>query len=229
MWRSFRPIMDMALLSNTNNLRSTYARSLSSRYRTDICHQPTRVIEHIQVYCSYCWSHSWHDSRAWEPIANCQSRTMPTYCVILTWLSSIQLEKARSGARSSDVSSMKEKMQHWRQFNPPINPADRRSMGFHNMSSGSLLCPATKDWKDLGYAPALMFWYRLSCHVSYRTRTGLEDGTIQVAPSDFPVFLWKNEKMNPLDTIDGFLRGEILVKESIFSFYFVIRLSLCRF
>ena len=52
--------------------------------------------------------------------------------------------------------------------------------------------------------------------------TGLEDGTIQVAASDFPVFLWKNEKMDPSDPIDGFLRGEILVKASIFSFWFVI-------
>jgi len=52
------------------------------------------------------------------------------------------------------------------------------------------------------------------CLCRYRTRTGLEDGTILASPSDFPAFLWKNEQMNRTDSFDGFLCGEILVKVS---------------
>ncbi len=59
---------------------------------------------------------------------------------------------------------------------------------------------------------------RLQC---YSIRTGLEDGTILASPSDFPAFLWRNEKMNRTDPFEGFLRGEILVKVSTASAYVV--------
>ncbi|KAF8872613.1 hypothetical protein BD779DRAFT_1709041 [Infundibulicybe gibba] len=38
------------------------------------------------------------------------------------------------------------------------------------------------------------------------------DGTIEVGPGEFPLFLWKDETFEPTETFTGFLRGDILVK-----------------
>ncbi|KAF8879129.1 hypothetical protein BD779DRAFT_1676524 [Infundibulicybe gibba] len=104
------------------------------------------------------------------------------------------LEKARSAARATDVSSMKIHIHHWRKFDPPINPMQRHTMGFYNNSSGQLLCPAGRDWADSS------------------VQHGLIDGTIEVGPGEFPLFLWKDETFEPTETFTGFLRGDILVK-----------------
>ncbi|KAF8884365.1 hypothetical protein BD779DRAFT_1472131 [Infundibulicybe gibba] len=116
-------------------------------------------------------------------------RLLPSF---LTW--PVQLEKARSAARATDVSSMKIHIHHWRKFDPPINPMQRHTMGFYNNSSGQLLCPAGRDWADSS------------------VQHGLIDGTIEVGPGEFPLFLWKDETFKPTETFTGFLRGDILVK-----------------
>ena len=52
------------------------------------------------------------------------------------------------------------------------------------------------------------------CWYCYSVCTGLEVGTILASASDFPAFLWKDEKMIQTDPFEGFLQGEILVKVS---------------
>ncbi|KAF8965639.1 hypothetical protein BDZ97DRAFT_2057933 [Flammula alnicola] len=107
-----------------------------------------------------------------------------------------QLDKARSKARASDVGSMKTHIHQWRKFEPPIvgNGSKRHLLGFHNMSSGRLLCPASKNWDNIDI------------------RRGLQDGTVVASPHDFPIFLWKDEKCSSTDVFNGFLQGEILLK-----------------
>jgi len=105
-----------------------------------------------------------------------------------------KLEAGRRGARSEDISSMKEKISGWRDFTTPYNPNQRSLLGFKHADCGRLLCPASMDWDD----PSV--------------RSRLRDGIIKAKPDDFPAFLYCNEQVNTDDLFDGFLKNTILVK-----------------
>jgi hypothetical protein len=47
---------------------------------------------------------------------------------------------------------MKQNVHHWRTFTPAIDAVDARHLlGFHNMTTGRLLCPCDLNWDDLEY------------------------------------------------------------------------------
>lgn len=47
---------------------------------------------------------------------------------------------------------MKQNVHRWRTFTPQIDAVDaRHRLGFHNMTTGWLLCPCDLDWDDLRY------------------------------------------------------------------------------
>ncbi|KAF8655184.1 hypothetical protein AX16_003216 [Volvariella volvacea WC 439] len=104
------------------------------------------------------------------------------------------VNRGRGQARSEDVNSIKQNMHGWLKFDPPIDPKDRRSMGFNNPTSGRLLCPASMDWNDES------------------VRNKLRAGSIMPQYDDFPLFLWQDEQVDLTDTFKGFLRGVMLVK-----------------
>ncbi|KAF9241851.1 hypothetical protein BU15DRAFT_44636 [Melanogaster broomeanus] len=110
------------------------------------------------------------------------------------------LEDTRRHTRGDDISSMKERIGHWRAL-PGIRPADfavsRHTLGFNNRSTGNLLCPANRDYSQAKQV--------LDFH-------GLCDGTIKAGACDFPHLLWDQEMVNPEDFFDGWLRNELLVQ-----------------
>ncbi|KIM42574.1 hypothetical protein M413DRAFT_10120 [Hebeloma cylindrosporum] len=129
-----------------------------------------------------------------------------------------RLDQARSKARASDVGTMKQNVHRWRQFTPPIDAVDARHLlGFHNMTTGRLLCPCDLNWDDLGY---LLFRTITSSFDTSdcRIQKGLRDGTRKVQPQDFPLFLWKNEKVSSTDFFDGFMQGDMVLKSFLHIF-----------
>jgi len=47
---------------------------------------------------------------------------------------------------------MKQNVHRWRTFTPQIDAVDARHLlGFHNMTTGHLLCPCDLNWDDLEY------------------------------------------------------------------------------
>ncbi|KAF8955982.1 hypothetical protein BDZ97DRAFT_2080158 [Flammula alnicola] len=106
-----------------------------------------------------------------------------------------ELDQARSKARASDVGTMKQNVHRWRKFVPPIDAVDARHLlGFHNATTGWLLCPCDLNWDDLSI------------------QQDLQHGTRKVQPKDFPLFLWKNERVSATDFFDGFMQGDMVLK-----------------
>ncbi|KAF8157833.1 hypothetical protein B0H34DRAFT_706322 [Crassisporium funariophilum] len=106
-----------------------------------------------------------------------------------------ELDQARSKARAADVGTMKQHVHRWRDFVPPIDAVDsRHRLGFHNMTTGYLLCPCDLNWNDLSI------------------QKSLQEGTRKVQPKDFPLFLWKSERVSATDFFDGFMQGDMILK-----------------
>jgi len=111
---------------------------------------------------------------------------------------------------------MKQNVHRWRTFTPQIDAVDaRHQLGFHNMTTGWLLCPCDLDWDDLRY---LVFCFIAPSSDMYipRIQQSLQDGTHKVQPQDFPLFLWKNERVSATDFFDGFMQGDMVLKVNIF-------------
>ncbi|TFK59841.1 hypothetical protein BDN72DRAFT_965927 [Pluteus cervinus] len=104
------------------------------------------------------------------------------------------LKFGRAKARGSDISTMKENIHRWKKFKPSFDAKDRPSLGFYNHTTGGMLCPPTRDWKD------------------EQVRQDLANGTIRTGPNDLPRFLWENEHIDLERPLKGFMRGAMVVK-----------------
>ncbi|KAJ3562672.1 hypothetical protein NP233_g9424 [Leucocoprinus birnbaumii] len=106
------------------------------------------------------------------------------------------LAVGRRSARASDINSIKSHINQWRAWNPSFKTSMPHTLGFKNLSTGALLCPANLDWTD----PAV--------------QKGLRDGTIPAGPRDLPKYLWKNEYCDPEPSrvLVGYLQGDLLVR-----------------
>jgi hypothetical protein len=72
-------------------------------------------------------------------------------CFVLLFL--LQVQKGVSNARSDDTKSMKGAVLDWITprdvpLNPPLSHNVKTNCGFHNNTTGVLLCPAGTDWDD---------------------------------------------------------------------------------
>ncbi|KAJ3576946.1 hypothetical protein NP233_g94 [Leucocoprinus birnbaumii] len=106
------------------------------------------------------------------------------------------LDSGRRSTRASDINSIKSHINQWRAWNPSFKTTMPHTLGFNNLSTGALLCPANLDWTD----PAV--------------QKGLRDGTIRAGPRDLPKYLWKNEYCDPDPSraLVGFLQGDLLIR-----------------
>ena len=108
---------------------------------------------------------------------------------------------------------MKQNVHRWRAFTPQIDAVDARHLlGFHNMTTGQLLCPCDLNWDDLRCLSFIFPIALSSDNYISSIQQSLQDGTRKVQPQDFPLFLWKNEKVSSTDFFDGFMQGDMVLK-----------------
>ncbi|KII83439.1 hypothetical protein PLICRDRAFT_83261, partial [Plicaturopsis crispa FD-325 SS-3] len=69
---------------------------------------------------------------------------------------------------------------------------ERHRAGFHHEDCGRLLCPISYDWGD------------------ETIRQGLRDRTLIARPGDFPYVLYANERYDPQNPFEGFMKNGIL-------------------
>ena len=78
-----------------------------------------------------------------------------------------------------------------------------------------MLCPIDRDPADAEYVHVFVSF---DCANVYgRTWRDMKDGKIIIQPSDLPRFLWADNKQNPEDLFEGFLKNDLLIKVSLLS------------
>lgn len=124
------------------------------------------------------------------------SEQVPSIMDIITALSDAdfdfyckKLDVGRCRARNEDTSTFTSKGA-W--YDGQI-PTDTRKAGFKNEFCAGQLCPVTVDWSD------------------EQARKPLVDGTLFPSPGDSPKLLYADERYNPEDFMDGYLKNIYLV------------------
>ncbi|CDO68243.1 hypothetical protein BN946_scf184842.g6 [Trametes cinnabarina] len=112
-----------------------------------------------------------------------------------TLLVARDLEIGRMAVRSADIHGIKKAILTWNQYVPVIQPDAKSTRGFNHPECGRLLCPVTYDWSD----PEL--------------RRALQNGSRRYPTGgrDWPVVLWKDERVDSDNLSVGFLRNRRLV------------------
>ncbi|KAG2124743.1 hypothetical protein BD769DRAFT_1358638 [Suillus cothurnatus] len=80
--------------------------------------------------------------------------------------------------------------------NPVIHGQSKIGCGFNNDATGRLICPVDYDWSD----PVVQQGIR-DYHPDYR-----------VMAYSWPTFLYKDERYDPLNPIEGLFKGKLLLK-----------------
>ncbi|KAI0057241.1 hypothetical protein BV25DRAFT_1920340 [Artomyces pyxidatus] len=112
-----------------------------------------------------------------------------------------KLDKGRSKTRGDLVHGIKKAIPDWHTFLPEDGHRKNKARrGFHHDEYGRLLCPAALDWAD----PAVRTGIR-NCNPMYR-----------VSATDWPIFLWEDERLDMDNVTVGFLRGRLVVQAVIF-------------
>ncbi|KAG0691998.1 hypothetical protein DFH29DRAFT_818435 [Suillus ampliporus] len=110
-----------------------------------------------------------------------------------------KLKKGADAARGDDTSSLKDLVAGWinQEFRPSplIRPDDKHSHSFASDVCGKLLCPAEWDWDR-------------AC-----VKAGIRDRTTEyiVSENSWPLFMYKNYKVNSDNLEQGFLKSKLLV------------------
>ena len=77
------------------------------------------------------------------------------------------------------------------------------------------MCPAGLDWKNIEWVLIfIVLCYLFDVYVASSTRTKLENGELQVAGDQWPVFLYADYTYDPEDPWNGLLRSGLLVSVS---------------
>ncbi|KIJ55819.1 hypothetical protein M422DRAFT_152168 [Sphaerobolus stellatus SS14] len=106
------------------------------------------------------------------------------------------METARLNARGEDLKLVKNSLHLIRDFNPSLKGC-KSTRGFNNNQTAALLFPASQydDWVT-----------------NPQFQEDLRKGNEVVNPTDYPIFLYKDEFFSQFDVFDGFLQNEMLVK-----------------
>ncbi|KAJ7232135.1 hypothetical protein C8J57DRAFT_1580180 [Mycena rebaudengoi] len=137
-------------------------------------------------------------------------KTIPTLHDLLTKLGGETASKevarlidaGRKDARNADISTVRAKIRDWYKFDPPLD-ANRNNYGFYHKTCGRLMCPVSLAaiWEDP------------------KVKERLRDRLVEVKAQDYPVFLWVDEKSDPLKPFEGFLQHVLLVKGYLCVFF----------
>ncbi|KAJ3535197.1 hypothetical protein NMY22_g6599 [Coprinellus aureogranulatus] len=110
------------------------------------------------------------------------------------------LQKGAASARSDDTKSLKGAVVDWverqgeQRIEPPISRNMKQKRGFEHERTGFLLCPPQLDWNDP------------------EVKAQLRTKELTISGSDWPIFLYKDEKYDSEHPWRGLFRNEILVK-----------------
>ncbi|KAJ3512490.1 hypothetical protein NMY22_g15318 [Coprinellus aureogranulatus] len=109
------------------------------------------------------------------------------------------LQKGAAGARSDDTKSLKGAVVDWLErqgvrLDPPLSRSMKQKRGFEHERTGFLLCPPQLNWND----PEI--------------KAQLQSKELTITGSDWPIFVYRDEKYDPDSPWKGLFRNEILVK-----------------
>ena len=77
------------------------------------------------------------------------------------------------------------------------------------------MCPAGLDWKNIEWVLIfIVLRYLFDVYVASSTRTKLENGELQVAGDQWPVFLYTDYTYDPKDPWNGLLHSGLLISVS---------------
>ncbi|TEB21637.1 hypothetical protein FA13DRAFT_1757488 [Coprinellus micaceus] len=114
-------------------------------------------------------------------------------------VSTFALLKGANAARSDDTRTLKSAVVDWiaPPDNQPLQPRiphnSKINRGFNHDVTGALLCPTNLDWNNV------------------ENRNALRNKEIIPGGTDWPLFLYRDEKYDPEDAWRGLLRGRLLV------------------
>ncbi|TEB11984.1 hypothetical protein FA13DRAFT_1590684, partial [Coprinellus micaceus] len=109
------------------------------------------------------------------------------------------LQKGAASARADDTKSLKGTVLDWlvpangAPLNPPLSRNVKVNHGFNHERTGFLLCPAELDWND------------------EQIKKQLRGKEIVVAGSNWPIFVYQNEKFDPECPWKGLFRNQLLI------------------
>lgn len=108
------------------------------------------------------------------------------------------LSKGAAGARADDTKSLKGVILDWitprgESLNPPLSRNTKCDRGFNHERTGSLLCPADLDWRNV------------------EVREKLKNGEIFVGGDQWPIFLYEGYRFDPEEPWTGAFRSALLV------------------
>ncbi|KAI1791104.1 hypothetical protein LXA43DRAFT_1094917 [Ganoderma leucocontextum] len=117
-----------------------------------------------------------------------------------TMLVARELEAGHQGVRGVDLHGIKKAILTWDNYEPAILPEAKSVRGFNHPMCGLLLCPVSYDWGD------------------DVVRAGLQNRSVKypAGSKDFMYVLWQDEKVDPENFVDGFLRNRRLIMTSRF-------------
>ncbi|KAJ3530304.1 hypothetical protein NMY22_g8629 [Coprinellus aureogranulatus] len=114
------------------------------------------------------------------------------------------LQKGAASARSDDTKSLKGAVVDWLErqgvrVEPPLSRTMKQKRGFEHERTGFLLCPPQLNWNDP------------------EVKEQLRSKEITIAGSDWPIFLYRDEKYDAENPWKGLFRNEILGFKHIFT------------
>ncbi|KAF8130988.1 hypothetical protein EV363DRAFT_1331056 [Boletus edulis] len=109
-----------------------------------------------------------------------------------------QLTDGADSARADDASVLKTTIVNWLTEvpNPRLSPYDKSGRGFHNDSTGSLLCPAEYDWENAEHQDKIRDWHP----------------DFLVTANSWPRFLYEEGRYDPNNPAIGLFKGALLLR-----------------
>ncbi|KAJ3514482.1 hypothetical protein NMY22_g14718 [Coprinellus aureogranulatus] len=132
----------------------------------------------------------------------------------------VMIQKGANAARSDDTRSLKSAVIDWiapasgEPIHPHIPKHSKVDRGFNHDITGALLCPTSLDWSKEEYVYEMFPTDRSEISPSSlqcRDRHALRNKEIIAGGTDWPVFLYENEKPDPEDMWRGLFRGRLLI------------------